>query len=202
MLKNKKYPSWTVTLFVKNASSRVSLLFHSVNFLEQTRCDVTRRAGFRSRQLTRPLFTCLQPPPRLWHPVPIAMSRSPSPSGRDEHEEVRSQNVESQQSQAETLNNSYPEPPVNVKSVPFGVLATLYENLQNERKPEKRRRLLANWFAVCNVTAIVFTPIHNSARFFKGWRKDVGMDLYPVLRLVLPQVRSLLRSSLNFFNCR
>ncbi|KLO08051.1 DNA ligase 4 [Schizopora paradoxa] len=95
------------------------------------------------------------------------MSRSPSPSGHDEQEVANSQNLESQQSQAEIVNNSYPEPPVNSKSVPFQLLASLYEYLQNERKPEKRRNQIAKWFA--------------------RWRSEVGNDLYPVLRLLLPQ---------------
>lgn len=77
------------------------------------------------------------------------MSRSPSPSGHDEQEMAHSQNLESQQSQAEIVNSSYPEPPVNSKSVPFQLLASLYEYLQNERKPEKRRNQIAKWFAVC-----------------------------------------------------
>ncbi|KAL1941177.1 hypothetical protein VTO73DRAFT_7389 [Trametes versicolor] len=61
----------------------------------------------------------------------------------------------------------YPAPPQNKGSAPFQVLVALFEKLQNERKPEKRRRLIASWF--------------------NGWRKDIGYDLFPVLRLILPQ---------------
>lgn len=49
--------------------------------------------------------------------------------------------------------SNYPTPPMNKKSVPFGVLVSLYEKLQNEKKPEKRRKTLMSWFNVC-ATAI------------------------------------------------
>ncbi|OBZ73866.1 DNA ligase 4 [Grifola frondosa] len=60
----------------------------------------------------------------------------------------------------------YPEPPKNVGNTPFRVLAILFDKLQNEKKPEKRRKMLGNWF--------------------NRWRKEEGYDLYPVLRLILP----------------
>ncbi|CAL1714652.1 unnamed protein product [Somion occarium] len=63
--------------------------------------------------------------------------------------------------------DSYPAPPPSNKSVPFWVLSALFDKLQTERKPEKRRKLLDSWF--------------------NHWRHDVGYDLYPVLRLILPQ---------------
>ncbi|KAJ3559037.1 hypothetical protein NM688_g581 [Phlebia brevispora] len=62
---------------------------------------------------------------------------------------------------------TYPEPPKNVGSAPFYVLSSLFDRLQNERKPEKRRKLLDSWF--------------------NHWRQEKGYDLYPVLRLILPQ---------------
>ncbi|KAF9266852.1 DNA ligase 4 [Marasmius fiardii PR-910] len=62
---------------------------------------------------------------------------------------------------------SYPIPPQNVGSAPFGVLAGLFEKLQNERKQERRKKLIGAWF--------------------NHWREEVGHDLYPVLRLILPQ---------------
>ncbi|KAI8996590.1 DNA ligase 4 [Trametes punicea] len=61
----------------------------------------------------------------------------------------------------------YPAPPQNKGSAPFHVLVALFERLQNERKPERRRRLLASWF--------------------NHWRQEIGYDLFPVLRLILPQ---------------
>ncbi|KAI0923774.1 DNA ligase (ATP), variant 2 [Taiwanofungus camphoratus] len=61
----------------------------------------------------------------------------------------------------------YPAPPQNKGSAPFHVLSALFEKLQNERKPEKRRKLLDSWF--------------------NHWREEMGYDLYPVLRLILPQ---------------
>ncbi|KAI0820786.1 DNA ligase 4 [Trametes gibbosa] len=61
----------------------------------------------------------------------------------------------------------YPAPPQNKGSAPFRVLVALFEKLQSERKPDKRRKLIHAWF--------------------NHWRKDVGYDLFPVLRLILPQ---------------
>ncbi|KAI0642168.1 ATP dependent DNA ligase domain-containing protein [Trametes meyenii] len=61
----------------------------------------------------------------------------------------------------------YQAPPQNKSSAPFHVLSALFDRLQNERKPEKRRKLLSSWF--------------------NHWRAEVGLDLYPVLRLLLPQ---------------
>lgn len=63
--------------------------------------------------------------------------------------------------------DTYPEPPRNFGSAPFSVLAELFDKLQDERKHEKRRRMLDTWFT--------------------HWRKEKGHDLYPVLRLMLPQ---------------
>ncbi|KAI0289553.1 DNA ligase 4 [Russula brevipes] len=64
-------------------------------------------------------------------------------------------------------HNAYPEAPPNRGTAPFSVLSGLFDRLQNERKPEKRRRFLSAWF--------------------DHWHKEVGHDLYPVLRLLLPQ---------------
>ncbi|KAH9852184.1 DNA ligase 4 [Lenzites betulinus] len=61
----------------------------------------------------------------------------------------------------------YPTPPQNKGSAPFRVLVALFEKLQSERKPDKRRKLIQAWF--------------------NHWREDVGYDLFPVLRLILPQ---------------
>ncbi|KAF8433261.1 ATP dependent DNA ligase domain-containing protein [Boletus edulis BED1] len=61
----------------------------------------------------------------------------------------------------------YPAPPQNRGSAPFSVLSGLFTKLTTERKPERRRRLLHAWFT--------------------HWREQVGYDLYPVLRLILPQ---------------
>ncbi|KAF8518045.1 DNA ligase 4 [Hysterangium stoloniferum] len=63
---------------------------------------------------------------------------------------------------------TYTHVPINRgKPPPFGALTGLYERLSHENKHELRRKLLANWF--------------------RKWREDVGPDLYPVLRLLLPQ---------------
>ncbi|KDR80522.1 hypothetical protein GALMADRAFT_240825 [Galerina marginata CBS 339.88] len=62
---------------------------------------------------------------------------------------------------------TYPTPPQNLESAPFGILVGLFEKLQNERKQDRRRKLIDAWFT--------------------HWRQEKGYDLYPVLRLVLPQ---------------
>lgn len=50
---------------------------------------------------------------------------------------------------AEGHEDAYPTPPKNRDSAPFHVLAALFDKLQTERKPEKRRKLLNSWFNVC-----------------------------------------------------
>jgi DNA ligase-4 len=47
----------------------------------------------------------------------------------------------------------YPAPPQNAGAAPFSVLAMLFDRLANERKPEKRRKLLDGWFNVGKVNA-------------------------------------------------
>ncbi|KAJ2930609.1 hypothetical protein H1R20_g6480, partial [Candolleomyces eurysporus] len=61
----------------------------------------------------------------------------------------------------------YPPQPHNAETAPFSVLACLLENLADEKKHERRRKLINTWF------------VH--------WRQEKGDDLYPVLRLLLPQ---------------
>ncbi|KAI0034447.1 ATP dependent DNA ligase domain-containing protein [Vararia minispora EC-137] len=58
------------------------------------------------------------------------------------------------------------ELPKNRNSPPFGVLAKLFETLAHEKGHEKRRKYLRVWFS--------------------RWREQVGPDLYPVIRLLLP----------------
>ncbi|KAG6812748.1 hypothetical protein H0H92_000794 [Tricholoma furcatifolium] len=58
-------------------------------------------------------------------------------------------------------------PPQNVDSAPFGILVGLFEKLSNERKHDRRKKLIDAWF--------------------NHWRDEKGYDLYPVLRLILPQ---------------
>lgn len=45
--------------------------------------------------------------------------------------------------------NTYTAPPVNMDSAPFSVLVGLFEKLQNERKQERRKKLVGAWFNVC-----------------------------------------------------
>ncbi|KAL4250333.1 DNA ligase [Abortiporus biennis] len=92
----------------------------------------------------------------MMQPTPAPTTPGSSPPPRDvTPEDARSHAM------------AYPDPPVNRDTAPFYVLSSLFDKLQNERKPEKRRRMLDSWF--------------------NHWRQEKGLDLYPVLRLILPQ---------------
>ncbi|KAF8074989.1 DNA ligase IV [Lyophyllum atratum] len=74
------------------------------------------------------------------------------------------------QPHALTQENEVPghaAPPMNTGSAPVGVLVGLFDKLQSERKHDRRRKLVEAWF--------------------NHWRDEKGYDLYPVLRLLLPQ---------------
>ena len=75
-----------------------------------------------------PSFTMMQPTP-----APTSPPSSPKP-----HEE---------EPKAEDPY-TYPAPPDNRGSAPFHVLVALFVKLQNEKKPDRRRRMLAAWFNV------------------------------------------------------
>ncbi|CAG7851558.1 DNA ligase 4; AltName: Full=DNA ligase IV; AltName: Full=Polydeoxyribonucleotide synthase [ATP] 4 [Serendipita indica DSM 11827] len=60
-----------------------------------------------------------------------------------------------------------PEPPNHGVQPSFGVITLLFDVLQAERKQDKRRAILDRWFQL--------------------WREKVGPNLYPALRLLLPQ---------------
>ncbi|KAF7294400.1 DNA ligase [Mycena kentingensis (nom. inval.)] len=64
-------------------------------------------------------------------------------------------------------DDDYPSQPSNHGSVPFHVLAGLFDRLHNQRKHDIRRKAILGWF--------------------NHWRDNIGYDLYPVLRLILPQ---------------
>ncbi|KIY67314.1 DNA ligase 4 [Cylindrobasidium torrendii FP15055 ss-10] len=80
-------------------------------------------------------------------PAPSSPPRSPSPSNA-------------------TVSKVLPNPPPNTGTAPFSILTGLFEKLQNERKRDKKEKLINAWFT--------------------HWREQKGMDLYPVLRLILP----------------
>lgn len=56
---------------------------------------------------------------------------------------------------------TYPDPPRNADSAPFFVLSMLFDKLQNERKPDKRRKLLETWFNVCYDSLVLCIFVHN-----------------------------------------
>lgn len=71
---------------------------------------------------------------------------APTEGGSSPRAQPRQENVNADVTVPE---DDYPEPPKNVDSAPFYVLSTLFDKLQNERKPEKRRKLVDSWFNVC-----------------------------------------------------
>ena len=66
---------------------------------------------------------------------------------------------------AENHDIVYPAPPKNRGSAPFHVLAALFDKLQTERKPEKRRKLLDSWFNVCFRTTTICVSAKCSTSF-------------------------------------
>ncbi|GLB41800.1 putative DNA ligase [Lyophyllum shimeji] len=88
------------------------------------------------------------------------MQPTPAPSSAPNSPHLQPQ-------QQEVVEPSYPAPPQNTGSAPFGILAGLFERLMTERKHDRRRKLVDAWF--------------------NHWREEKGYDLYPVLRLLLPQ---------------
>ena len=66
-------------------------------------------------------------------PAPTTPRNSPPPSSQL----LQSSNPE-----------DYPEAPQNRGTAPFSVLSGLFDKLQNERKPDKRKKFLSAWFDV------------------------------------------------------
>ncbi|KAF9820585.1 hypothetical protein IEO21_01288 [Rhodonia placenta] len=60
----------------------------------------------------------------------------------------------------------YPPPPPTRGSAPFQVLAALFDKLQGERKPEKRRRLLDSWFNKDRERAVYGLKEKNLAKIY------------------------------------
>ena len=69
------------------------------------------------------------------------MQATPAPTSP-----VRPPQAES--SQAAALNSSMPEPPQNYGTAPFSILTGLLEKLQNERKRDRKEKLINAWFTV------------------------------------------------------
>lgn len=117
---------------------------------------------------------------------PITMQATPSPTASPHTSPGKDL-------QPERVTPVYPAPPLNATSPPFGVLVGLYNKLQSEKKPEKRRKALAGWFNVCRFSHLILLSQYIlSSAVQKHWRDEVGYDLYPVLRLLLPQVSNIL----------
>jgi DNA ligase 4 len=60
----------------------------------------------------------------------------------------RSQLPETQVPDYNLSDSAYPDAPQNHGSAPLSVLSGLFDKVQNERKPEKRRKFLSAWFDV------------------------------------------------------
>ncbi|KAJ8521547.1 hypothetical protein ONZ45_g1752 [Pleurotus djamor] len=95
----------------------------------------------------------------MMQPTPAPSSAPGSPRNRTNEDALNTNTSD------DAMN--YPTPPQNVGTAPFHVLSGLFDRLSGERKPDKRRKLLDAWF--------------------NHWREEKGYDLYPVLRLILPQ---------------
>lgn len=64
----------------------------------------------------------------------------------------------SPKAQIDVVEDTYPMPPFNTGTAPFSVLASLFDRLQTERKPERRRKLLNAWFNVCLSSCLLALP--------------------------------------------
>jgi DNA ligase 4 len=56
--------------------------------------------------------------------------------------------------------HTYPAPPNNRGSAPFHVLVALFVKLQNEKKPDRRRRMLVAWFNVGTIERFDLTCLN------------------------------------------
>ncbi|PPQ67701.1 hypothetical protein CVT24_002757 [Panaeolus cyanescens] len=63
-------------------------------------------------------------------------------------------------------SQTYPEPPHNVSTLPFGVLSSLFDKLQNERKHDRRRRHLEVWFMKDRERAVYGLKEKNLAKVY------------------------------------
>lgn len=83
-------------------------------------------------------------------------------------------------------------------SPPFGALTSLLEYFQSHlrskgKKPADKGKMLGEFFDVSAQAVRSATSVRSeltSAAFRQYWRTHVGKDLYPVVRLLLPDVSS------------
>lgn len=96
--------------------------------------DASRLNGFQMRKggLVTHYMSRLTPD-IMMQPTPAPSSVPNSPGPQTEH-------------LLETP--TYPIPPQNAGSAPFGILVGLFEKLQSERKQDRRRKLIDAWFSV------------------------------------------------------
>lgn len=80
--------------------------------------------------------------------VQYLMLPTPAPTTPGNSPPQRSRVPEVKVSDLNLSDNTYPEAPQNRGTAPFSVLSGLFDKLQNERKPEKRKRFLNAWFDV------------------------------------------------------
>ena len=76
------------------------------------------------------------------------MLPTPAPTTPGNSPPQRSRVPETEVPDLSLSDNAYPEAPQNRGTAPFSVLSGLFDKIQNERKPEKRRKFLSAWFDV------------------------------------------------------
>jgi DNA ligase-4 len=75
----------------------------------------------------------------------------PTPAPTTPGNSLRHQNSQLPTTEVPDFNlsdSAYPEAPQNRGSAPFSVLSGLFDKLQNERKPDKRKKFISAWFDV------------------------------------------------------
>lgn len=82
------------------------------------------------------------------------MQATPGPTSSPRQSVAPQAAASSPEPEQEPKEQEYPDPPKNRDSAPFSVLSALFDKLQNERKPERRRKMLDVWFTVSVVVSL------------------------------------------------
>ena len=75
----------------------------------------------------------------------------PTPAPTTPGNSPRLQRAQVPETEVPNLNlsdSAYPEAPQNHGTAPFSALSGLFDKIQNERKPEKRKKFMSAWFDV------------------------------------------------------